>query len=169
MSQHCARFAVAAAALLTAVSANAGDTVRLALSGLHLAADKVSGGGDWWGMFPEGEGYTLQPVRVRVQAVVNPLADGDTRKTATLVTVPGDVVDIPLIRGLMSAVAGPVVSLKPSKRWAFLSPGETIALPMEGDIVGGETRIVASGNEVVRKSGPADITDVSAYQLQLVQ
>ena len=120
--------------LITAAppQAPAEDGVHLALSGLHLAADPVRGGGDWWGIFPEGEGYTLQPVRVRVEAVINPLADGDTRKTATLITVPGDIQDIPLLRGLMSAAAGPLKSLKPAKNWRYVAPGDSIMLPWNG-------------------------------------
>jgi hypothetical protein len=149
--------------------APAEDTVHLALSGLHLAADPVRGGGDWWGIFPEDEGYTLQPVRARVEAVVNPLADGDTRKTATQITVPGDLQDIPLLRGLKSAAAGPLVSLKPSKSWGFLPPGETIELTMQRDVLESEMKIVASGRAVAKEPGPSDSTIVSAYELRLIQ
>lgn len=126
------RFTIMTVALLPVIAASAGDGVHLALSGLHHAADPVRGGGDWWGIFPEGEGYTFQPVRVRVEAVVDPLADGDTRKTATLITVPGKIEDLPLIRGLMSAVAGPLKSLKPEKNWGYIAPGNSITLPWVG-------------------------------------
>lgn len=127
-----ARRIVGVIALLLVASASAGDGVHLALSGLHNAADPVRGGGDWWGIFPEGEGYTFQPVRVRVEAVVDPLADGDTRKTATQITIPGKTEDIPLIRGLMSSVAGPLKSLKPEENWGYIAPGNSIALPWVG-------------------------------------
>jgi hypothetical protein len=160
---------VGAIALLASASASAGDGVHLALSGLHLAADPVRGGGDWWGIFPEGEGYTFQPVRVRVEAVIDPLADGDTRKTATQITAPGNLQELPLIRGLMSAVAGPLKSLKPAKNWKFIAPGDTIKLPLGRDDVDDQMRIVASGNGVVKKSGPSDVTVISGYQLRLVQ
>jgi len=45
---------------IAACGASAGDGVHLALSGLHLAADPVRGGGDWWGNFPEGEGTPVE-------------------------------------------------------------------------------------------------------------
>lgn len=126
------RIMVGVLSMIVACGAPAEDGVHLALSGLHNAADPVRGGGDWWGIFPEGEGYTFQPVRVRVEAVVDPLADGDTRKTATQITVPGKTEDIPLIRGLMSAVAGPLKSLKPAKDWGYIAPGNSITLPWVG-------------------------------------
>jgi len=126
------KLVVGALSMIVACGAPAGDGVHLALSGLHNAADPVRGGGDWWGIFPEGEGYTFQPVRVRVEAVVDPLADGDTRKTATQITVPGKTEDIPLIRGLMSSVAGPLKSLKPEKNWGYIAPGNSITLPWVG-------------------------------------
>ncbi len=126
------RLLILAAVLLPVIVASAEDGVHLALSGLHNAADPVRGGGDWWGIFPEGEGYTFQPVRVRVEAVVDPLADGDTRKTATQITVPGKTEDIPLIRGLLSSVAGPLKSLKPEKNWGYIAPGNSITLPWVG-------------------------------------
>ena len=127
------KLVVGVLSIVAACGAPAGDGVHLALSGLHNAADPVRGGGDWWGIFPEGKGYTFQPVRVRVEAVVDPLADGDTRKTATQITVPGDLQDIPLIRGLMSSVAGPLVSLKPEKKWGYIAPGNSITLPWIGE------------------------------------
>jgi len=126
------KLVVGALSMIVACVASAEDGVHLALSGLHNAADPVRGGGDWWGIFPEGEGYTFQPVRVRVKAVVDPLADGDTRKTATQITVPGKTEDIPLIRGLMSSVAGPLKSLKPEKNWGYIAPGNSITLPWVG-------------------------------------
>ncbi|MBL7647575.1 MAG: hypothetical protein JNK74_15420 [Candidatus Hydrogenedentes bacterium] len=132
MAEFRDRILVGILSIVAACGAGAGDGVHLALSGLHNAADPVRGGGDWWGIFPEGEGYTFQPVRVRVEAVVDPLADGDTRKTATLITVPGKVEDIPLIRGLMSSVAGPLKSLKPEKNWGYIAPGNSITLPWVG-------------------------------------
>lgn len=155
--------------IVTPSKASAEDGVHLALSGLHLSADPVRGGGDWWGIFPEGEGYNLQPVRVRVEAVADPLADGDMRKTATQITVPGEAQDIPLFRGLMSAAAGPLVSLKPAKNWGYIAPGESFALPMERDGAESEMEIIASGKEVVKPSGPSEVTVVSAYELRLSQ
>lgn len=154
---------------VSAPKAPAENTVQLARSGLHLAADKVRGGGDWWGIFPEGDGYILQPTRVRVEAVVDPLADGDMRKTATLISVPGEAKDVLLFRGLMSASAGPLASVHPSKSWLYLSPGDTIEMPSRPEARGGGTRIVARGKEVVKKSGPSEVTVVSAYQLILIQ
>lgn len=132
MAEFRDRILVGVLSMVAACAAGAGDGVHLALSGLHNAADPVRGGGDWWGIFPEGEGYTFQPVRVRVEAVVDPLADGDTRKTATQITVPGKTEDIPLIRGLMSSVAGPLKSLKPEKNWGYIAPGNSITLPWVG-------------------------------------
>lgn len=172
MLNHSTRFApgVILALLATATpQAPAEDSVHLALSGLHLAADKVRGGGDWWGIFPEGDGYTLQPTRVRVEAVVNPLADGDTRKTATQVTVPGYDRGIPLLRGLMSAAAGPLDAIKPAKNWRYLAPGDTIKLPPEGEDAGVEMKIVAEGKETAKESGPSEATVLKGYQLRLIR
>lgn len=162
-----ARRVVGVITLLLVASASAGDGVHLALSGLYLAADPVRGGGDWWGIFPEGEGYTFQPVRVRVEAVI--LADGDTRETATQITVPGKIWDLPLIRGLMSSVAGPLKSLKPAKKWGFLAPGDTIELRMGDDDADGNMKIVASGKASIADPGPNDTTTISAYSLRLIK
>lgn len=167
------RFALGIVALFVASvvssKAAADDGVHLALSGLHYAANPVRGGGDWWGIFPEGEGYTFQPVRARVEAVVDPLADGDTRKTATEITVPGKAQDIPLIRGLMSAVAGPLKSLKPAKNWGFLPPGETIELTTNQEDLEGEMKIVASGKAAAKEPVSSEITIISNYELRLVR
>lgn len=169
MSKMIAPLIIGAMASLVAISASAGDGVHLALSGLHLAADPVRGGGDWWGIFPEGEGYTFQPVRVRVEAVINPLADGDTRTTATLITVPGDHQNITLIRGLMSAVGGPLQSLKPADNWSFLAPGDAIALSLGPNNAGGDLRIVASGNASNKDSRSNESAVFSGYTLRLLQ
>ncbi len=163
------KLVVGVLSIVAACGASAGDGVHLALSGLHYAADPVRGGGDWWGIFPEGEGYTFQPVRVRVEAVVDPLADGDTRKTATEITVPGNVQDIPLIRGLMSAASGPLKSLKPEKKWGFLPPGDSIELPMARDDAVDAMKIIASGNETIKKAGPSEVSVMTGYELRLVQ
>lgn len=154
-------------ALLLVASASAADGVHLALSGLHLAADPVRGGGDWWGIFPEGEGYTFQPVRVRVEAVIDPLADGDTRKTATEITVPGKSEDVLLVRGLMSAVAGPLKSLKPAKDWGYIAPGDSIALPWNGAQPKHALTISAEGREVLKEAPGSKWTEVVDYKLRL--
>lgn len=167
MSRMFAQLIIGAMVSLAAVSAPAGDGVHLALSGLHLAADPVRGGGDWWGIFPEGEGYTFQPVRVRVEAVIDPLADGDTRKTATLITVPGNLQDLPLIRGLMSAVAGPLKSLKPTKKWGYIAPGNSITLPWDGAQRKEILTISAEGREVLKEAPGSKWTEVVDYKLRL--
>lgn len=162
-----ARLLVLAAALLPVIAASAGDGVHLALSGLHNAADPVRGGGDWWGIFPEGEGYTFQPVRVRVEAVVDPLADGDTRKTATQITVPGKTDDTPLIRGLMLAVAGTLKSLKPEKKWRYVAPGDSISLPWNGAKEQEAWKISAEGREVLKEAPGSKWTEIVDYRLRL--
>lgn len=167
MSKMVAQLIFGAIASLATVSASAGDGVHLALSGLHNAADPVRGGGDWWGIFPEGEGYTFQPVRVRVEAVIDPLADGDTRKTATLITVPGKAEDIPLIRGLMSAVAGPLKSLKPEKNWGYIAPGHSITLPWDGAQQNEVLTISAEGREERRHHPRYGSIDGVDYKLRL--
>ncbi len=149
---------------IAACGASAGDGVHLALSGLHNAADPVRGGGDWWGIFPEGEGYTFQPVRVRVEAVVDPLADGDTRKTATRITIPGKAQEVPLIRGLMSSVAGPVKALKPSKDWGYIAPGNSITLPWDREYA---LTISAKGREVLKEAPGSKWTEIVDYRLSL--
>ena len=161
------RFITMTVALLTIVPASAEDGVHLALSGLHHAADPVRGGGDWWGIFPEGEGHAFQPVRVRVEAVVDPLADGDTRKTATQITIPGKTDDIPLIRGLMSAVAGPLKSLKPEKNWRYVAPGDTISLPWNGAKEQEVWKISAEGREVLKEAPGSKWTEIVNYSLRL--
>lgn len=155
-------------AILAATSlSQAEGTVQLAISGHHGKTDYVKASGDWWGIFPDGEGFTLQPTRVHVKLVTEPTANGGKEVVETQIIVPQKVEFAVLLRGLMSAAAGPLKSVKLAEYPAPLEAGKTFDLRWDSDTPENRLRLLATGRPVVKQVGEHTLRRVDDYELWL--
>jgi hypothetical protein len=160
---HCTALALILAA---ATSIHAEGSVQIAASELYEYEWQIKPGGDWWGIFPDGKGgYTLQPTRV--SAVPDPDMVVAPEKAPRQIRVPGQDHGTFVFRGLMSAAAGPLKSVKLEEYPAPLAPGETFELRCDGDTPETRLRLLAAGRPVVEQIGESTYRRVEDYELWL--
>jgi hypothetical protein len=170
MFKHSAQFSLGLIVVLfasTTSRAPAEEPIQIAISGFHVAAEKVNPGSDWWGIFSDGKGFALQPTEVKVEAVSNPLDGDDTVKSASMISLPDGSENIVLVRGLKSAAAGSLKSLELSKYKVILRPGASFELPALPGDSNDALRISASGTEVVTTTKNSSRTQHARYELHL--
>ncbi len=122
------RIALLLAALFTVV-APAENPVQILTTGLfHQDEFKAEAGPDWWGIFPEGEGFTLQPAPVTVTIEQDGIMDNDNEKTGRVVNVPQKTRPVLLLRGLPNLTEGPLDAAELPAGRNFLYPGQHLSL-----------------------------------------
>jgi len=149
------RFVIQACVCLAAFAAPALAEAppQIAISGLWEYKEQIRPGGDWWGIFPDGKGYTLQPTRVR--AIPDPDMVVPPEKPPRQIRVLDGSHGTLVFRGLMCAAAGPlnVVDLPPYP--APLQPGESVPLALQSGPPEGAIRITAESVPAPKPSGDA--------------
>lgn len=153
--------------LLGMLSGYAHDSVQLAISGHHGQTDPVKPGGDWWGIFPEGDGFTLKPTRVRVETVIETPPGGKPYVGETNIHTPEKVDFVILFRGLMAAAMGPVDSVPLTEHSRPLAPGETRVLSWKGLTPDRTLHLAASGESASVKTDKGAYTVVRDYAVRL--
>lgn len=162
------RLVLSLMAVLLAGVATAGEgKAQIALTGFHAGAEPIRPGGDWWGIFPKGEGYTLKPTRVSVEAVVNTLDDDQTKKTATMIRIPGGEEGVFVFRGLMCAALGDLKALPVERSWRFVPPGEQVSLPWKYETSDSTLYLSAEAQESIKVSGGNTWKEYVDYKLML--
>ncbi|MBX3180676.1 MAG: hypothetical protein KF886_25295 [Candidatus Hydrogenedentes bacterium] len=155
------------AGYLAPVLAMADEAVQLAIPGFHAGADSVQAGSDWWGLFRQDGGFVLQPTPVTVEAVRNPLFDGENEKTAVLIGIAQASRPAFLFRGLGGVQAGPLESCAVDREASQLYPGQDVELRLGKRKLDERVRLVVTGS-VELPSGTA-YPSVAAYQLHLIK
>jgi len=104
-------------------------------------------GTDWWGIFPDGDGFTLQHAPVTITLVHDSMMDREREMTGRKVTIPQESTPVLLIKGLKEPAEGPILSatLEPLdwpseqstrlRQNAFLFPGQSHRLTLPTDKV----------------------------------
>jgi hypothetical protein len=161
-------WAALALILATATYTHADGPVQIAEAELYEQEWQIKPGGDWWGIFPDGkDGYTFQPTRV--SAVPDPDEVVAPEKARRQIRVPGQGHGTFVLRGLMSASAGALKSVKLEEYPAPLGPGETFVLRCDGDTPETRLRLLAAGRPVVEQIGEITWRRVEDYELWLQQ
>jgi len=90
-------------------------------------------GGQWWGLFPTPDGFELLPSVIAVDAVHDPVVDGDNpeKKSGKKVSVNRDAAPIFLLRGADMLRTGPVVTVFREEK--NLGNGALVTLLLGGD------------------------------------
>lgn len=168
MFKQSAHFILAALILIamTATTAPVTYSVQIAEAEVYEYKWQVKSGGDWWGIFPDGKGgYTLQPTRV--SAVTDPEEVIAGEKAPRKICVPGGKHGTFVFRGLMSAAAGSLKTVKLEEYPAPLEPGETFKLRCDGDSTETRLQLLAAGRPVVTQDGKNTWRRIDDYELWL--
>lgn len=105
--------------------------VQLLLTGsFHGHEVTASSGEKWFGLFSSSSGFELRSVRIRVEAVRDPLSDEGSARTGKHVSVEGGT-PLVLVRGVPGMKAGPVRTAIAAPR--FFYPGERISMSVAKD------------------------------------
>ena len=133
-------------ALLSASAVDAGSGIQIVLAGTWSGSDlKVESGSDWWGIFPEGDGFTLQSAPVTVTPARDELVDSEGEMTGRLVAVPQEARPVLLVRGLDKLTPGPLNAVRHAGPWPFLFPGQSQDLSLAPEAQGEPVYITAYG------------------------
>lgn len=131
--------------------------------------DEVSAeaGPGWWGIFPEGDGFTLQPASIAISPFLDLiLGDEPDKMTGKRVTVLQEAEPMLLIKGLESPTPGPLRCLSDAPPYQYLPPGETRYLHMKDEKTRDNLRLVALGEAKDWVEVPGHIA-VFNYQFKL--
>lgn len=151
---------------MTGTSAPVTYSVQIAEAHVYEYQRQIKPGGDWWGIFSDGKGgYSLRPTRVSAVPDLD-LAD-DPNKAPRKICVPGGDHGTFVFRGLMSAAAGPLKTVKLEAYPAPLAPGESFALHCDGYSPETRLRLVAAGRSVVTQDGKNTWRRIEDYELWL--
>lgn len=117
--------AMAAAAPIT----SAEDTVQILRAGLwHGDEVTVDSGPDWWGIFPEGDGFTLQQAPVTITLEHDGVVDEEGQATGKRVKVPQEAEPVLLVHGIAGLKEGRLAPLYHQPHDSYLFPSETLWL-----------------------------------------
>jgi hypothetical protein len=110
------------------------EAVQILKTGLwHGDEVTVESGSDWWGIFPEGDGFTLQSAPVTITMEHDGIVDAEGEATGKLVKVPQEAEPVLLVRGISGLKEGRLAPLYYQPRHQYLFPSETLwLLIMEG-------------------------------------
>ncbi len=130
--RHMIRYASLLAIITAAPFALAEDTVQILTTGLHHGDEvTVESGPDWWGIFPEGDGFTLQSAPVTITIVEDGLVDDEGEATGKLVKVPQEAEPILLVRGIGAVKEGRIWAVKTESLPRMLYPGQIEAIRLD--------------------------------------
>jgi len=93
----------------------------------------AEGGPDWWGIFPEGDGYSLQraPVTMTLEEDAM-MSDSPDNPTGKRVRVPQEAMPVLLIQGLKDPVQGPLITPATLSLPRPVYPGKGLDLRLHG-------------------------------------
>ncbi|MCZ6680381.1 MAG: hypothetical protein O7E52_24385 [Candidatus Poribacteria bacterium] len=98
--------------------------VQMLMAGEFHCGDISAQSGDiWFGLYPTQDGYELIPAPITVEAIYDPIVDGEGEMTGKKVSVVGTTEPLFLVKGLKTLKRGPVKTLLPGS--AGLAPGKS--------------------------------------------
>lgn len=132
---------------------------------------------DWWGVFPEGEGYAIHPTRPSIVPTPEPEDAGASTTVSKKISLSDGAQPLFLVRGLKKPKGGPLRTAVESSdgSWVrdvkdmnrYINPGETLHLNLEG--AEREDRIRLSAMAEIREEPEFHQILTYNYQLRLYQ
>ena len=123
------RYASMLILVVAAPFSTAEEMVQILNTGLwHGDEVTVEAGSDWWGIFPEGDGFTLEPAPVTIVIEHDAVVDAEGEATGKRVTVPQEAESVLLVRGIAGLKEGRLALLYHQPHHAYLFPSETLWL-----------------------------------------
>lgn len=139
----------------------------LRVGGWHGDEVSAEAGPDWWGIFPEGDGFTLQSAQIVITPFRDEIAgDATDAKTGKRVAVPQEMEPVLLVKGMKNPVQGTLRSLADSPPYSYLHLGETRYLRMKDEKPRDALRLVAVGEAKDWVEMPGHVA-VFNYQFKL--
>ncbi len=127
------------------------DTVQILTTGLHHGEEVTAESGpDWWGIFPEGDGFTLQQAPVTITNEHDVILDEEGQATGKLVKVPQEAEPVLLVHGVKGLTAGSLNSVRLESSQLFLYPGQFFALIFSNDGNQSQTASIVAQGESTR-------------------
>jgi hypothetical protein len=140
------------------------DAVQILTAGLHHGDEVTAESGpDWWGIFPEGDGFTLQSAPVTITQEFDAIADEEGQATGKLVKVPQEAVPVLLMRGIAGLEEGRLDAVKTESLPRMLYPGQTGSLRLPTWKEGTSLGLTALGEA----RGESDYREVGVYNYQI--
>lgn len=162
MTRYTSLIAILVAAQFTVAE----DTIQILTAGLHHGDEVTAESGpDWWGIFPEGDGFTLQQAPVTITIEHDAIVDEEGQATGKLVKVPQEAVPVLLVRGVKGLKEGRLAPLYHQPRNTYLFPSETLWLLIKDGEHKLALSLVALGN--TEENGITPEPFVSTYTLKL--
>lgn len=119
------------ALVASAPFSNAEDMVQILNTGLwHGNEVTVDAGADWWGIFPEGDGFTLQAAPVTITVEHDAIVDAEGEATGKRVSVPQEAEPVLLVRGIAGLKEGRLNTPQAAPWKTFVYPGQSIELKL---------------------------------------
>lgn len=152
MIRHASLLALAAAGQFTF----ADDTVTILRTGLwHGDQVTVESGPDWWGIFPEGDGFTLQQAPITITTEFDAMMDQEGQATGKRVKVPQEAEPVLLVHGIKGLKEGRLSTTKRKIPENMVEPGQSIDLELTGDKSQISTKLEISGS-MITPEGQSD-------------
>ena len=125
------------------------DTVQILRTGLwHGDEITAESGPAWWGIFPEGDGFTLQSAPVTITIEHDAVVDEEGQATGKMVKVPQEAEPVLLVRGLPNAREGRLDTVPIEKGDNFLLPSQSLRLSMGKEKRKSDVQLLAVGKAV---------------------
>lgn len=132
------------------------DTVQILRTGLwHGDQVSAESGPDWWGIFPEGDGFTLQQAPVTISAEFDAMMDQEGQATGKRVKVPQEAEPVLLVYGIKGLKEGRLNTTKRRISENMVEPGQSIDLELTGDESHISTKLEISGS-MITPEGQSD-------------
>lgn len=145
MTRYISMLALAAASQFTIAE----EAVQILKTGLWHGDDvTVEAGPDWWGIFPEGDGFTLQSAPVTITREFDVVVDEEGQSTGKLVKVPQEAEPVLLVRGIRGLKDGRLSTTKTKPPESFVEPGQNIDLQLIGEESHTSTRLEVAGRMI---------------------
>jgi len=140
------------------------DTVQILTTGLHHGDEVTAESGpDWWGIFPEGDGFTLQQAPVTITIEHDAIVDEEGQATGKLVKVPQEAKPVLLVRGIAGLKEGRIDAVRTESLPRMLYPGQTGTLTLDGRKEGPCLSLTALGEA----RGESEYREVGLYNYQI--
>lgn len=158
------RYASLIAILVAAQFTVAEDTVQILTTGLHHGDEVTAESGpDWWGIFPEGDGFTLQQAPVTITIEHDAIVDEEGQATGKLVKVPQEAKPVLLVRGVKGLKEGRLDAVSTESLPRMLYPGQAGTITLDGERKGSYLGLIALGEA----RGESEYREVGLYNYQI--
>lgn len=144
----------------------ADEPIQLLRTGVwHGDEVAAEAGPDWWGIFPEGDGFTLQSAPVTMTLVPDEVIGEVNEATAKEVRVPQEAEPVLLVRGLKDPAQGQINALDTPLPSGMIYPGQNLYLPLRNVEQPNVLRVTAYG--VVDEFPEIYEPRITKYQVKL--